>query len=60
MSTAVGTGKSVVIAGFIREAIENYRDTRVLVLTHVKELIQQNFLALMRAWPGALAALGIG
>lgn len=52
-----GTGKSVVIAGFIREAIESYRDTRVLVLTHVKELIQQNFLALMRAWPEAPAGI---
>ncbi len=44
-----GTGKSVVIAGFIREAIAAYGDTRVLVLTHVKELIQQNFMALLRA-----------
>jgi DNA repair protein RadD len=52
-----GTGKSVVIAGFIREAIESYRDTRVLVLTHVKELIQQNFLALMRAWSEAPAGI---
>ena len=52
-----GTGKSVVIAGFIREAIESYRDTRVLVLTHVKELIQQNFQALLRAWPDAPAGI---
>ena len=52
-----GTGKSVVIASFIRQAIESYRDTRVLVLTHVKELIQQNFLALMRAWPEAPAGI---
>ena len=48
-----GTGKSLCLAGFIREAIESYSDTRVLVLTHVRELIQQNFLALMRAWPEA-------
>jgi type I site-specific restriction endonuclease len=27
-------GKSVVIAGFIREAIAAYADTRVLILTH--------------------------
>ena len=47
-----GTGKSVVIGGFIREAIAAYADTRVLVLTHVKELIQQNFMALLRATPG--------
>ncbi len=52
-----GTGKSLCIAGFIREAIEGYRDTRVLVLTHVRELIQQNFLALMRAWPEAPAGI---
>jgi DNA repair protein RadD len=52
-----GTGKSVVIAGFTREAIAAYGDTRVLVLTHVKELIQQNFMALLRAWPEAPAGI---
>ena len=44
-----GTGKSLCIAGFTREAIAAYGDTRVLILTHVKELIQQNFMALLRA-----------
>jgi DNA repair protein RadD len=52
-----GTGKSVVIAGFTREAIAAYGDTRVLVLTHVKELVQQNFMALLRAWPEAPAGI---
>jgi len=52
-----GGGKSLCLAGFIREAIEGYRDTRVLVLTHVRELIQQNFMALMRAWPEAPAGI---
>ncbi|QYU70328.1 DEAD/DEAH box helicase family protein [Leptolyngbya sp. 15MV] len=52
-----GTGKSVCIAGFIREAIAAYADTRVLVLTHVRELIQQNFQALLRAWPDAPAGI---
>jgi DNA repair protein RadD len=52
-----GTGKSMVIAGFIREAIAAWPDTRVLVLTHVKELIQQNFLALRHAWPEAPAGI---
>lgn len=52
-----GTGKSVVIAGFIREAVTAYRGTRILVLTHVKELIQQNFMALLRAWPEAPAGI---
>ena len=52
-----GTGKSVVIGGFIREAIAAYADTRVLALTHVKELTSQNFQALLRAWPEAPAGI---
>lgn len=52
-----GTGKSVCIAAFLREAIEGWSDTRVLVLTHVKELIQQNFAALLRMWPTAPAGI---
>ena len=52
-----GTGKSVVIAGFIREAVESYPETRILMLTHVKELIHQNFQALIRAWPEAPAGI---
>ncbi|MFO0199640.1 MAG: DEAD/DEAH box helicase, partial [Alphaproteobacteria bacterium] len=51
------TGKSLCIAGFTQEAIAAYGDTRVLILTHVKELIQQNFMALMRAWPNAPAGI---
>ena len=50
-------GKSIVIAGFVREAIAAYGDTRVLILTHVKELIQQNFMTMMRAWPDAPAGI---
>ena len=52
-----GTGKSLCIAGFTQEAIAAYGDTRVLILTHVKELIQQNFMALLRAWPDAPAGI---
>ncbi len=52
-----GTGKSVVIAEFLREALDNWKDTRVIVLTHVKELIQQNFNAMIRAWPCAPAGI---
>lgn len=52
-----GTGKSVVIAEFLREALNQWKDTRVIVLTHVKELIQQNFNAMIRAWPCAPAGI---
>lgn len=52
-----GTGKSVVIAAFVREAVESFPDTRVLMVTHVKELIAQNYAALVRLWPEAPAGI---
>lgn len=52
-----GTGKSVVIAEFLRAVLDGAPSERVLVLTHVKELIAQNFAALIRSWP--LAPAGI-
>ena len=52
-----GTGKSVVLAEFLREALHNWPDTRVVALTHVKELIEQNFKAMIRAWPEAPAGI---
>ncbi|MEK9754931.1 MAG: DEAD/DEAH box helicase family protein [Rhodospirillaceae bacterium] len=52
-----GTGKSVVIAEFMRGAITAYPDTRIVMLTHVKELIAQNFSTLIRNWPTAPAGI---
>lgn len=52
-----GTGKSVVLAGFLREALNTWPGTRVIVLTHVRELIQQNFNAMLRAWDSAPAGI---
>jgi len=52
-----GTGKSPVIAAFIRKAMEMYPDTRVMKLTHVKELIEQNFDKLLKIWPSAPAGV---
>jgi DNA repair protein RadD len=51
------SGKSFVLAAFIKEVLETWSDQRIMVLTHVKELIQQNFLELTRYWP--LAPAGI-
>lgn len=48
-----GSGKSVIIATFIREALEQWPDTRILMLVHVRELVEQNLMALLRAWPDA-------
>lgn len=52
-----GTGKSIVIGEFARRAIAQYRDTRILMLTHVKELVDQNIKTLINVWPTAPAAV---
>lgn len=51
------TGKSVVIAEFLRNLYQWYPTERVLVLTHAKELIQQDFNKLLDVWPTAPAGI---
>ena len=48
-----GAGKSLLIAALIREALESWPSTRILMATHVKELIQQNAQRLISVWPEA-------
>lgn len=48
-----GTGKSVVIAMFMEKVFRHFPNQKILVLTHVKELIQQNYMKLLALWPGA-------
>ena len=52
-----GGGKSLVIAAFLKEALEAYPDTRIMVVTHVKELISQNYAELLSEWPTAPAGI---
>lgn len=52
-----GTGKSVVIALFLESAFRAYPNQRIMVLTHVKELIEQNHSKLMSVWPTAPAGI---
>lgn len=52
-----GTGKSVVIAMFLESIYRQWHQQKVLVLTHVKELIQQNYNKLLELWPGAPAGI---
>ena len=48
-----GSGKSWIIAALCKDALTNWPSTRVLMLTHIRELIQQNADKLREAWPGA-------
>lgn len=53
VATPTGSGKSVILAGFVARALADYPDTRIVVLTHVKELIEQDAAAILRYWPEA-------
>ena len=47
-----GSGKSLIIAHLIKDAM-SYPGTRVLILTHIKELLEQNSSELVTLYPEA-------
>ena len=48
-----GSGKSHIVAALCKDAIQNWPETRILMLTHVKELIEQNAEKMSLHWRGA-------
>ena len=52
-----GSGKSHIIAELCKDVIQNWPDQRILILTHVKELIEQDVEKILMGWP--TAPLGI-
>jgi DNA repair protein RadD len=48
-----GSGKSHIVAALCKDALQNWPETRILMLTHVKELISQNAEKMRQHWPGA-------
>jgi DNA repair protein RadD len=53
VAAPTGTGKSVVIAEFCRRVLHWYPNQKIIVGTHVKELVEQNAQAMLEAWPTA-------
>lgn len=53
VSLPTGSGKSVVIAELCRRALQEYPQTRILMLTRSKELIEQNSQKIRTLWPNA-------
>lgn len=51
------TGKSVVPAMFIMEVMKIWPNQRFLIITHVKELIKQNYDLMVELWPSAPAGI---
>lgn len=54
---ATGTGKSMVMATVIQRLCQGWPDMRIMVVTHVAELIEQSFLELLGVWNQAPAGI---
>lgn len=52
-----GSGKSVIIGALCKEILDQWPDQRVMILSHVKELLEQNFAKITSFWPKAPAGL---
>jgi DNA repair protein RadD len=53
ISMPTGSGKGFVQAFFVKDALEKFPSERILLVTHVKELIEQNVQKLQTIWPQA-------
>lgn len=53
MVLPTGAGKSHIVAALCKDALQSWPSTRVLMLTHVKELIEQNSEKMRQHWPNA-------
>ena len=50
-------GKSLVMAAFIEGVLKAWPDQRILIVTHVRELIAQNHAEMLGLWPQAPAGI---
>ena len=50
-------GKSLVAASFIEGVLKSWPDQRILIVTHVRELIAQNHAEMIGLWPEAPAGI---
>lgn len=48
-----GSGKSHIVAALCKDALQQWPETRILMLTHVKELIEQNAQKMRQHWANA-------
>lgn len=58
-----GSGKALLIAMIIKNICDKWPGTRILMLSHTKELLQQNYDELLLHWPAApvgIFSAGIG
>lgn len=51
LSLCTGSGKSLLIADISKDVIQKKDNTRIIILSHVSEILQQNASQLLRLWP---------
>lgn len=52
-----GSGKSWIIAALCEDVLRQWPDSRILILSHVKELLSQDADKIVQAWPDAPVGL---
>ena len=52
-----GGGKSVIIGALCKDILTSFPNQRILILSHVRELLEQNFAKIRAFWPEAPAGL---
>ena len=52
-----GSGKSYTLSMVCKKVIWNWPNTKIMILTHVKELVEQDFDSLKEMWPQAPAGI---
>ena len=53
LNLPTGSGKSIIIAELCKDALTNWPETKIILLTHVKELIEQDTRQILNVWPDA-------
>ena len=57
VSLPTGSGKSFIIAEFLRKSLEYYPSERFLIVSHVRELLTQDANQIQTLWPSAPVGL---
>ena len=57
ISAATGAGKSLIIGEFIRRVLQLYPSERIIMATHVADLVSQNYQKVIAQWPDAPAGI---
>ena len=48
-----GSGKSLIQASFVKDVLEKWPDQKILLVVHVRELVEQTYKTILKLWPEA-------